>query len=283
MNAVSSKAQSFLTRAFTSLPGSARERMLAVACTACIATTAFFYPAIRKDYQAYMSLGPGGFPHNVVGWLASCFSGLFGRETTSVECYDAMPEKRQWLTSPLPQRVGERPKTGKHCIPHRQIDQFVSSEFAQSQLHPIIPRVHAKYSSITTCKRSQHERRTDALFLAPDVPAHRTARKAWLEIAHMHETAEYSLHVVLAPRDCIEVISKGWGERHPVSGFALPVEYLFIYTPRTEEEIAVVERIIEAAVGFMANLPLPAGATSEFVQTSIPTKDTDGTVTPVPQ
>ena len=53
------------------------------------------------------------------------------------------------------------------------------------------------------------------------------------------------------------VIERGWGERHPLSGISrhvpLPKEYLMIYAPRDEEELAVLELIIKASIGYMSS------------------------------
>lgn len=50
------------------------------------------------------------------------------------------------------------------------------------------------------------------------------------------------------------MIEKGWGERHPLSGaraIGIPKEYIGIYAPRDEEELAIVEKIVIAAVSYM--------------------------------
>ena len=63
--------------------------------------------------------------------------------------------------------------------------------------------------------------------------------------------------------DVRAVIERGWGERHGLSGsrglralpvFAaakLPKEYIWIYAPRDEQELAVVEKILVGAVRYM--------------------------------
>lgn len=74
------------------------------------------------------------------------------------------------------------------------------------------------------------------------------------EVAHIHASegdSDYSIHIALSPMDCKEVITKKWGERMTLAGSLMPHEYLIIYTPRTIEELAVVEDIIVAAIGFM--------------------------------
>lgn len=74
------------------------------------------------------------------------------------------------------------------------------------------------------------------------------------EIAHVHtgeKSGDYSLHLVLTPTDCKEVITKQWGERMTLAGTLVPQEYLIIYTPRSKEEVAVVKNIVAAAIAFM--------------------------------
>ena len=48
--------------------------------------------------------------------------------------------------------------------------------------------------------------------------------------------------------DAKEVVSKGWGERHMLSGVAVPVGYTIIYAPRDEPELVTFMAIIQAAV-----------------------------------
>lgn len=83
------------------------------------------------------------------------------------------------------------------------------------------------------------------------------------EIAHIHtegKNIDYSMHAVLSPRDCKEIIEKGWGERMSLAGkLKMPAEYLMIYTPRSEEEVQIVRDILEAAIGFMTGATRPLG------------------------
>lgn len=63
---------------------------------------------------------------------------------------------------------------------------------------------------------------------------------------------------------CGAVIERGWGERHQLSGSVglqvlpglpqkarLPKEYIWIYAPRDQQELAVVERIVIAGAKYM--------------------------------
>jgi len=93
--------------------------------------------------------------------------------------------------------------------------------------------------------------------IADHIPTpHSIAKKTKREIVHIHTegdgSADYSLHLCLSPADCKEVIVKEWGERMSLAGSLMPEEYLIIYTPRTQEEVRVVGRIVESAVGFMS-------------------------------
>jgi hypothetical protein len=104
-------------------------------------------------------------------------------------------------------------------------------------------------------KTSVLEKSGDALFLADSIAIpHEIAKKMKREIAHVHTgvgSGDYSIHTCLAPTDCKEVITKKWGERMTLAGTLVPQEYLLIYTPRTEEEVAVVKGIVNAAIVFM--------------------------------
>ncbi len=72
-----------------------------------------------------------------------------------------------------------------------------------------------------------------------NVPSHDTVRRTKREVAHMHDYHDYTLHLALAAQDGKEVVSKGWGQRHPLAGPGVPgppTEWTFIYAPRNEEE-----------------------------------------------
>lgn len=54
-------------------------------------------------------------------------------ETLSIEMCDEDPDKSSWLSgddgeTEVPKRKGSRPRTGWHCIPHRQIHQIPSDD-----------------------------------------------------------------------------------------------------------------------------------------------------------
>jgi hypothetical protein len=61
---------------------------------------------------------------------------------------------------------------------------------------------------------------------------------------------EGSLHLTLRPEWAQKVVGKGWGTVHPFARYmagAVPPQSLVIYRPRSNGELAVVGRIVEAA------------------------------------
>ena len=68
----------------------------------------------------------------------------------------------------------------------------------------------------------------------------------------MHES-DLSAHCYLSLADAKEVLEKGWGERHRVSGNLIPLQYTFLYAPRNVGEVEVFIQIIEASVKYGAS------------------------------
>jgi len=123
-------------------------------------------------------------------------------------------------------------------------------------LQETINKIVSQNSTWVVIRTSALEKLGDALLIADEIATpHSVAAKTKREIAHVHmagKVQDYSMHAVLSPADCKEVIGKGWGERMTLAGTLMPSEYLMIYTPRTKEEVDVVGKIVEAAVGFMS-------------------------------
>lgn len=93
------------------------------------------------------------------------------------------------------------------------------------------------------------------------------------EIAHAHH-ADGSLHVILHPEDVRTVIEQGFGERHPIASTSwhwlfyyntwkqywwpkdgcrppIPETLVFLYAPRSKEELDSVSTIVDAAIWFV--------------------------------
>jgi len=71
-------------------------------------------------------------------------------------------------------------------------------------------------------------------------------------MAHIHES-DLSTHVVLSLADAREVVSKGWGEWHGLSGIGLPLGFTMLYVPRNRGEVEVMTRVLGAGVAYMLN------------------------------
>jgi hypothetical protein len=64
------------------------------------------------------------------------------------------------------------------------------------------------------------------------------------EFAHLHPVHDGSLHLTLPPDIYEEVLAKGWGEPHPVSGT------MMVWGPRNDEELDVVWRLVHASYAY---------------------------------
>jgi hypothetical protein len=201
---------------------------------------------VVRDYRGWVALGPGGLPHTPRGWLT--MTALRAR-TWRVDPFDTT----RWsgtghLTGPLPVRPGPRPKVARYPIPHRQLDQFPGPEFTSTLT---IASFVATRPALTV-RRSHFEKHNDAAF---GRPAHEDGRASGGEIGHVH--ADGSLHVVLAAADAAQAIENRWGQAHPAEGRAagLPPAYVLLYAPRTPDEAAVAERLLDAAAAHMTTNP----------------------------
>jgi hypothetical protein len=103
-----------------------RLQLLRIALEATI--LALLIPAAYRDYQAYLALGPGGPPYNVMGWLGvKLFFNPLRREMFGTRIYDqkiAGGDDSGFLAEQeLPPRKGERPAMADFAVPQRQINQ----------------------------------------------------------------------------------------------------------------------------------------------------------------
>ena len=68
------------------------------------------------------------------------------------------------------------------------------------------------------------------------------------EFAHVHPAPECGLHAVLPQAWLEAAIRQGWAELHPLAGQpTVSAMTVFIYAPRTNDELTVVEQLVEAA------------------------------------
>lgn len=256
--------------------------------------TILLFPLFRYaylDYQGWYALGGGGIPHNVFGWLVQSLLRLrASRNVRDSTCYDvAMKatelERTSFLDDQLPAWTGNAPKTGVWVAPHRQLEQFASSEikkvgiffcffFVSDQIVALWPKflswldlshiwqaLQANLSHINDSNPgtfelgpSQIEGGAPALFISPKYynTDHGGSSFSPREVFHSHCEAEGSSHAILSAADAKQVLDKGWGERHGISGKGLniPLGYVMIFAPRSMQEVEVVGRIARAAARY---------------------------------
>ncbi|KAF2093893.1 hypothetical protein NA57DRAFT_61111 [Rhizodiscina lignyota] len=223
--------------------------------------------AAYRDYRSYISLGPGGAPHNVIGWFfVSMLLSPLGQNMLSLKVYDHCTDNTS-IIGDIPIRQGSRPIIARHAVPQRQVNQVPDKEITMA-LVASFNEFYEKNKHLLKLAPSLHEKRGNALFLADTIAGNQPIADEMLrEVAHIHKLGDYSLHIALPPQDCKKVVRAGWGQRHALSGgtilarigikgFYLPVQYTLIYSPRNRAEIEVVMKLVRASTAYLANVPL---------------------------
>jgi hypothetical protein len=146
----------------------------------------------------------------------------------------------------LPRRSGVRPRTTK-TNPHSQLDQHPSPAMIDALCARLfaLPGVLERPSAVSVPGAR-------ALWLPPE--SAKGPREAFIvstEFAHIHPSPDGSLHLAL-PIDLVdEVLSREWGEQHPIAKLGLiPANICMLYAPRDEKEIEMVAGLVGAALDF---------------------------------
>ncbi|OJD38809.1 uncharacterized protein BKCO1_4000211 [Diplodia corticola] len=228
---------------------------------------------IHRDYRAFLSLGAGGTPQTFLsGYLRVKLLSVFALSSPrSPAPVPADLRQTGYLVgSSLPARRGPRP-TVVGIAPHRQttqragaMDGAASAEGASAyamlaaRLRALARDPANHLAEGTSC----FEKHGTGLFSTR--PLTRTCRG---EVCHVHGS-DGSLHMTLYPGDAKLVIERGWGERHPIArgGFFsrfVPRHFVMVYAPRDEGEVAVVARIVGAAVWWVSGVCVGKGEGEE--------------------
>ncbi|CAI7661234.1 unnamed protein product [Penicillium glandicola] len=256
-------------------PHTAQTRLTLALSAAALVVSTLILPAAYRDYKLYKSYGPGGVPNNALGWvIVRALFQPFGREMFSTDEYVRRMAAAEghgkgddgflFLSEEqLGSRRGqERPLVGPHVVPQRQLTQVPDEAIMEKFCTAFSAFAYRNYH-LVKLQRSNLERHADGLFVADHIPVSGIAKTMKREIAHIHSGNDHSVHMILAPADCIKVIEAGWGQRHAFSGTSamtflslgtrpdIPAEYVLIYAPRTEAEIETVMQIVSAGVEFM--------------------------------
>ncbi|KAJ5519908.1 hypothetical protein N7463_000361 [Penicillium fimorum] len=253
----------------------AQDRLTLALSAAALVVSTLILPAAYRDYKLFISYGPGGVPNNALGWvLVRALFQPFGREMFStdeyvrrIEAAEGHGKGNDGFLSLSEEQLGsrrgeERPVVGPHVVPQRQLTQ-VPDEAIMEKFRTAFSAFGHRNQHLVKFQKSNLERHANGLFVADYIPVYGIAETMKREVAHIHSGNDHSVHVVLAPADCIKVIEAGWGQRHAFSGAPamtflslgtrpnIPAEYVLIYAPRTEAEIEMVMQIVSAGVEFM--------------------------------
>jgi hypothetical protein len=151
------------------------------------------------------------------------------------------------MSSPLPIRVGDRPRTTP-TNPHTQLDQ---QPIDVRLIEELARRVFALPGVVEQPSRISVPG-ARALVLTPDEAV--GPPEAFLidrEFAHLHPAPDHSLHAMLPRETVIEAVETGWAEPHPVALRGLiPPTAVMLYAPRDDAELDVVERLVRASHAF---------------------------------
>ncbi|KAB8271388.1 hypothetical protein BDV30DRAFT_213664 [Aspergillus minisclerotigenes] len=234
--------------------------------------TIFLAHHIRKDYHAYLALGPGGAPSTPAGYLKICILRPFAvRNPLAPPSLPStlLPQEGYLKSRNLPDRFGPRPQV-VGIVPHRQMTQKASAEMYAALTKEIQSLVNA-HPSVLYTGTSCFEKHSTGIFcrLGPGALSRQEQeqqRKRLTcngEVCHAHQI-DGSLHLTLHPADIRLVLEKGWGQRHPIAREdwwwlrrSVPSGFVMIYAPRNEEERRCVVEIIRAAAWWVRGEALP--------------------------
>ena len=144
----------------------------------------------------------------------------------------------------LPTRRGPRPETSRPTpdgrIPHSQVSQNAPEHLQERVLEHVasLPRVSVRDSLVSVPGAR-------AFHLEPDVAkGPGDAFQRGTEFAHLHPPHDGSLHATVPPELRQEIIDKGWGEPHPISGTPM------LFGPRDEEDLEIVTQLLDASYSY---------------------------------
>ncbi|KAF3057440.1 hypothetical protein GL218_06155 [Daldinia childiae] len=224
-----------------------------------------------EDYRQWKAMGQGGTSRNWTGYMSQVAAGktkAFGADETMKPGFYENPEKRAtgWKKATEQQKSNARKSFLKETLPIRpgpraKAKPYVFPQRERKADHPQDPTVKQAYleafdklcetNTDTEWKTSVLEKHGQALFTKSSVPLSPLAGPSSREICHIHST-DLSGHVTLSFIDAEDVISKGWGERHRLSGTDwIHMGFTMLYVPNTIEETEILIKIFQAGIDYM--------------------------------
>ena len=216
-------------------------------------------PEERALFDGWVAIGVGGLPHTLEGFRTLQI--LNKKLRDSFDLSRIVPRigtasDSQGLNA-MPPRPGARPTIAPFAIPHRQTDQL-NSEAQRERQKSVFKAIVDENQRLVHYRKSYFEAHNDAVFLKnPETGNQAIVPTSHGEIGHVHPS-DGSMHFSLSPSDTKEVLEKGWGELHGLAGQSyekgrsLPATYVLVYAPRTEDELALIRQILQAAIQYSA-------------------------------
>ncbi|KAK5634849.1 hypothetical protein RRF57_010562 [Xylaria bambusicola] len=195
------------------------------------------------------------------------------------------PHAKTSYLKPLPPRSSPRPTVPGTVVPQRQTSETATASTVSRQ-NAYLSALALSNPSLFTIKPSALESpKFTALWLSPSSSSSSPPPPGseqvnlelakWLppqargETAHVHH--EGSTHACLSLPDAAEVVRKGWGERHRMSGVGgmLPWGYVLLYAPRGEGKdgksdwevwkavVVAAARVVAKSAGFEGEIIVP--------------------------
>jgi hypothetical protein len=158
----------------------------------------------------------------------------------------------------LPTRTGDRPRTGP-SVPHVQLSQNSPDELRERLKQWMTGNLPG-----TVIRPSEISEPGSLAFFLDDTPPPPGAvllpPRLNVELGHVH--TDGSLHLALSQEDQQEVITKGWGERHPL--YSPTINVVMLYGPRTDEELRIAKTVIAASYRYATGHTLLATPTDQL-------------------
>lgn len=116
-----------------------QNQRVAIAAVLGVALGIPVFRIAARDYHGYLALGPGGLPHNVVGWLGQMLLKPLRKEPFGTSCYDetafekAGPNGHVAFLSEkdVPVRQAPRPVLGSWAVPSRQVSDLADKSIIE--------------------------------------------------------------------------------------------------------------------------------------------------------
>jgi hypothetical protein len=147
-------------------------------------------------------------------------------------------------TLTLPFRTGRKPATTQPTrerpSPHSQLDQQapVSLQEQLFERAAALPGVIVATSCVSVPGARAFQLEASVANGPPE------AFQCEREFAHIHPPQDGSLHLTLPRAAYAQVLDKGWGEPHPISGT------MMLFGPRDDRELEIAWKILETSYAF---------------------------------